>query len=87
MRPLPADRTTFTVFDIIEIVKQKIKGNFIFEKLEPSRVISGPAQNWFPKGVQQVRTISSFLRYDTPKKEKVKSDLQKIILRQGRLRR
>ena len=53
-------------------------------KLEPSRVISGPAQNWFPKGVQQVRTISSFLRYDTPKKEKVKSDFQKNINSTGK---
>ena len=82
---LPADRTVFTIHDIIEIVKQKFngnllfseKGNFISEKLEPSRVISGHSQNSFRRGYKQVRTISSFLRYDTPKKPKVKSDFEK----------
>ena len=45
-------------------------------KLEAPRVLQ-PSQNWFQNGVQQARTLSSFLRYNTSKKAKVKSILQK----------
>ena len=48
-------------------------------KLEPSRVISGPSPNSYSCEYKDAWTISSFLRYDTPKKEKVKSDFQKNI--------
>jgi len=80
---LPADRTVFTIHDVIEIVKQKFKdnplcsekGNFISEKLEPSRVLQpSPAKDLNHLGD---RTISNFLRYDTLKNDKVKSKLHK----------
>ena len=45
-------------------------------KLEPSRVLQ-PSQTGSINGVQNARTISSFLRYDTSEKKKVKSDLHK----------
>ena len=48
-------------------------------KLEAPRVLQ-PSQNSFHNnGYKQARTLSSFLRYDTPEKKKVKSDLYKNI--------
>lgn len=47
-------------------------------KLEAPRVLQ-PSQTDMKTSDQNARTLSSFLRYDTPKKGKVKSDLQKNI--------
>lgn len=47
-------------------------------KLEPSRVLQ-PSQTGSINGVQNARTISSFLRYDTLETKKIKSKLHKIF--------
>ena len=65
-----------SVFEITLVQYQKIK-------LEAPRVLQ-PSQTDVESSDQNARTLSSFLRYDTPKTGKVKSDLQKNINSTGK---